>query len=243
MKNLVLSLYYFLKFSLSSFHKKYNSLIYFILGIIATLVITSFNNKYSIYFFIAAIGLTLLLIIFFICFVIYKFIPIKLLDYSCNMYFLDNDYQINFSTPSLMLDETFTTTLRFEVELYDYFKYNIKNVTKNGIPFYTLVVEKDKSISVEVFSEYLNDETDIQSKSRGKNYYFLVQEYKNQNKLEFTLNFSSNNLININDSCKIYLEYGDIHDRIDDSFVCKNKFFDKNFFVTNLNTIFKKYED
>lgn len=110
-----------------------------------------------------------------------------------------------------------------------------KNKFKNNkITHYTLVVEKDKSITVNMSPEYVED-NDKEYSKRNDKYYYFVQEYDNQNSLKFKLIFSSTNKININPECKIYFEYGDIHNNKS----LKNELTIEPFFITNLSSIVK----
>ena len=75
-------------------------------------------------------------------------------------------------------------------------------------------------------------------KERNIDKYYLVQEYKNQSELEYTINFTCSNKYNINKNIRIYLEYGDIHDKLNEKRL-ENKFFDKEIFITDLSSIIK----
>ncbi len=134
--------------------------------------------------------------------------------------------------PSLMLGTSFTTKLSIEVELGKFMqnKFNKKDKTN----YYTLVIEKDKSIAVNIDPEDIDEKEDKEYSNRNEQYYYFVQEYVGQNSLKFNINFEGFNKININKTCKIYLEYGDVHEDNNGKF--RNEFFNEKFFVTKIKS-------
>ena len=176
------------------------------------------------------------MLILYLYFTIHIYTPIKIVDttYYIN---LSNPRELYFKTPTLMIDEFIDSKIKIKIQLENSFKNNIKNEK-----YYTLVIEKDKSLIVQITPEYIKD-MDFENNSRENKYYYLVQEYSNQDELVFELKFSCDNKINMNEYCTFYLEYGDIHEKINDEFDSnnlKNKFFDKSIFITDYSSFNNK---
>ena len=133
-----------------------------------------------------------------------------------------------------MLDMSFTARLSIEVELGEFIQNNLKNDKTN---YYTLVIEKDKSIDVNMDPEDIDEKEDKEYSNRNEQYYYFVQEYVGQDILQFNINFKGFNKVNINKNCKMYLESGDIHNNSYGNF--RNEFFNEEFFVTDLSSILK----
>ena len=154
-------------------------------------------------------------------------------DFGIN--FPNQSNPVYFNIPFLIIDEYITLKLSIKLELTRTFKNNIKNGS-----YYTIIIEKDKSIEVSSIPEYVKD-NDLEDKRRNNYYYYLVQEYSGQNELDFEFLFSCSDKINLNKKCIIYILYGDVHEKIinqeynEVSF--KNKFFEDEFFITNFDTI------
>ena len=232
-KNFAFIIYDFL-YSIKLFVKKYETPFFSIIGIIISLYLTSFGNLYSKELKYLSIILFICLIAFFIYYKYYEYVPINLKEIKYSMEFIKPPLNYYFRTPELMLDEIFSTKLFFKIELNQTFKNNIKN-TDDGF-YYTLVIEKDKLINVNIPPEYTEDSNEMKERNIDK--YYLVQEYKNQSELEYTINFTCSNKYNINKNIRIYLEYGDIHDKKKKKRL-ENKFFDKEIFITDLSSIIK----
>lgn len=220
-----------LKDLLESFFK--NGLIMFLLGVIVSLVITSLNNPYYFWLIGVALVLALILVIYLIYYARKIYVSI---NYNAKYYayYSDSLKTYLFETPSLMLDMSFTTRLSIEVKLGKFIQNNLKNDKSN---YYTLVIEKDKSINVNMDPEDTDEEEDKEYSNRNEQYYYFVQEYTGQDILQFNINFIGYNKVNINKNCKIYLESGDIHNNGSGNF--RNEFFNEDFFVTDLSSIIK----
>lgn len=216
---------------LESFFK--NGLIMFLLGVIVSLVITSLNNPYYFWLIGVALVLALILVIYLIYYARKIYVSI---NYNAKYYayYSDSLKTYLFETPSLMLDMSFTTRLSIEVKLGKFIQNNLKNDKSN---YYTLVIEKDKSINVNMDPEDTDEEEDKEYSNRNEQYYYFVQEYTGQDILQFNINFIGYNKVNINKNCKIYLESGDIHNNGSGNF--RNEFFNEDFFVTDLSSIIK----
>lgn len=235
-KKYYLKIYDFL-YSIKLFIEEYETKVYALLAFIGSCLISIFSGSSVLVFYLFCVSF-IILILFFIYYRTWKYVPIFLIerDYSINLIDPPNLYCI-FKTESLMLDNIFSTSLSFKMELNQCFKNNIeKTRTDDGNYYYTLVVKKDKLVTVDLPSEYINEDADLFCEERNIDYYYIVQEYKWQNELEFIVNFSCTNNININKSISVYLEYGDIHNDIVVENL-KNKVFDDEFFKTDLSSL------
>ena len=217
---------------IESVFKDKGSIIYFLLGILVSSLFSWITTNYSIIFALFTVSIFVILILIF-TYYIFKFESTEINDDDKKFYMVYSNppTTYNFKTPSLMLDKFFNSEFDFEIKIGEISKNKFKN---NKITHYTLVVEKDKSITVNMSPEYVED-NDKEYSKRNDKYYYFVQEYDNQNSLKFKLIFSSTNKININPECKIYFEYGDIHDNKN----LKNKLTTEPFFITNLSSIVK----
>lgn len=225
-------------YSIKLFIDEYETIVYSIIAFMGSCIISILSGDYSeIVVYIVIISL-IILILSFVYYRVWKYVPIFLIgrDYSINLIDPPNLYCI-FKTESLMLDNIFSTSLLFKMELNQCFKNNIeKTRTDDGTYYYTLVVKKDKLVTVDLPSEYINEDVDLFCEERNVDYYYIVQEYRWQSELEFIVNFSCTNNININNSISVYLEYGDIHKDIEVKNL-KNKVFDDEFFKTDLSSL------
>lgn len=228
-KNIILNL----EDLIYSFFKENNGLITFILGIIVTSVTTSLNNPYYEWLIGVALVFSIIILIYLFYYAKKRYVAITYkADYY--VYYLNSHKRYLFKTPSLMLDTCFTAKLSIEVELGKFIQNKLKNDKTN---YYTLVIEKDKSIEVNIDPEDIDEKEDQEYSNRNEQYYYFVQEYTGQNTLKFNINFKGFNKLNINKNCKIYLESGDIHNNSTSNF--RNEFFNEEFFVTDLNSILK----
>lgn len=219
---------------LESFFNDCNWIITFILGLIVSTLIASLNNPYYCGLIIGALFLIIILFIILIYYAKKKYVSIK---YRAKyyVYFLNSTKSYLFETPSLMLDNSFTTKLSIVVELGEFIQNNLNK--KDRTNFYTLVIEKDKSIDINIDPEDIDEKEDKEYSTRNDQYYYFVQEYTGQKTLQFNINFKGFNKVNINKNCKMYLEYGDIHENNCGNF--RNEFFNKEFFITDLSSILK----
>lgn len=229
--NSIKSLLINLKDLFESFFK--NALIIFLLGVIVSLVITSLNNPYYYWLINVALVLVSIIVIYLIYYARKIYVSI---NYNAKYYayYSDSLKTYLFETPSLMLDMSFTARLSIEVELGEFIQNNLKNDKTN---YYTLVIEKDKSIDVNMDPEDIDEKEDKEYSNRNEQYYYFVQEYVGQDILQFNINFKGFNKVNINKNCKMYLESGDIHNNSYGNF--RNEFFNEEFFVTDLSSILK----
>ena len=228
--NSIKSLLINLKDLFESFFK--NALIIFLLGVIVSLVITSLNNPYYYWLINVALVLVSIIVIYLIYYARKIYVSI---NYNAKYYayYSDSLKTYLFETPSLMLDMSFTAKLSIEVKLGEFIQNNLKNNKSN---YYTLVIEKDKSINVNMDPEDIDEKEDNEYSNRNEQYYYFVQEYTGQDILQFNINFTGYNKININKNCKIYLESGDVHNNFGNF---RNEFFNEDFFVTDLSSILK----
>lgn len=211
-----------------------NGSVTFLLGIIVATLTASLNNPYYLWL----ISVASILIIIFVIYLIYYAKKIYVsINYRAKyyVYYLNSLKKYLFETPSLMLDTSFTTKLSIEVELGKFMQNKLNKKDKTN--YYTLVIEKDKSIEVNIDPEDIDEKEDKEYSNRNEQYYYFVQEYVGQNSLKFNINFKGFNKININKTCKIYLEYGDVHENNNGKF--RNEFFNEEFFVTELSSILK----
>ena len=229
-KNILINL----KDLLESFFKHCNWIITFLLGVIVATLTASLNNPYYCWLITVALISIVIIIISLIYYAKKKYVSI---NYNAKyyVYYFKSLERYLFETPSLMLDTSFTTKLSIEVELGNFIQNKLNKKDKTN--YYTLVIEKDKSIDVYIDPEDIDEKEDQEYSNRNDQYYYFVQEYVGQNTLKFNINFKGFNKVNINKTCKIYLEYGDIHDNNNKKF--RNEFFNKEFFVTDLSSILK----
>lgn len=220
---------------LESFFKHYNWTITFFLGIIVTTLSTCLNNPYYWWLISAAAVSITIIFIYLIYYVLKIYVSITVLERSYQMYYSNPHKSYLFETSTLMLDESFTSKLSFEIELGQFIKNKLNKKDKPN--YFTLVIEKDKSIDVNIDPEDIDENEDMEYSGRNEPYYYFVQEYTGQNTLQFNINFKGFNKLNINKNCKIYLEYGDIHENNTQKF--RNEFFNEEFFVTDLSSILK----
>lgn len=225
----------YLKDLLKSFWEYDTSIITFFFGIIVATLTACLNNPYYLWLISVASISAIIIIIYLIYYAKKIYVSI---DYKAKyyVYHFNSLRRYLFKAPSLMLDTSFTTKLSIEVELGKFMQNKLNKKDKTN--YYTLVIEKDKSIEVNIDPEDIDEKEDKEYSNRNEQYYYFVQEYVGQNTLEFNINFKGFNKKNINKTCKIYLEYGDVHENNDGYF--RNEFFNEDFFMTDLSSILKK---
>ena len=81
--------------------------------------------------------------------------------------------QFNFYKNSLTGKKTITVHMNLE--------------SQDKTNYYTLVIEKDKSIEVNIDPEDIDEKEDKEYSNRNEQYYYFVQEYVGQNSLKFNI--------------------------------------------------------